>query len=97
MEFPVFPTSPSSDEVLVDQGDVFKRGNGVMIERLKQSSGDTGMPFEIESLQVSYSAQYPLIVRAYVRWTIEGQIVRSREMLRIDGTGSQHSDGEVFG
>lgn len=97
MEFPAFPSSPASDEVVVDHGDVFERCNSLIVERLKLSADDTGMPFEIESLQVSYCAQYPLIVRAYVRWMIEGQRIRSLEMLRIDGNGSQHSYGEVFG
>lgn len=96
-EFPTFPASPESDEIVVQEGSIFERGRRLMNERLKHSADDTGMPFAIQSLQVSHSAQYPLIVRAHVQWTVEGQNVRSLEMVRIDRGGSQHFYGEVFG
>jgi hypothetical protein len=97
MEFHPFPPSPASDEIAVYQGDIFERGNRLLVERLAGYEQNTGMPFEIESVQVSHSAQYPLIVRAHVRWTVEGHGIRSREMMRIDLNGYHQGHGEVFG
>ena len=87
----------ADDEVLVTDGELFEYGRSLIETRVEELASESDTPFEIQSIQVSHSANYRLIVRAYVDWTMGGNVIGSLEIIWRDYDGNEGSSGEVTG
>lgn len=68
-----------------------------MLKELQDLTQDLRTSFEVESLQVSYSHRYPIIVRAYAQMEFEGETHRFLRMLRVSNHGALEGSTEPVG
>jgi hypothetical protein len=88
--------TPSENEVPIQEGTVYTDAVEAFSEWATAISSETGMPFRVVQVTVSYTDVFPLIVRAEVVWTRDTEEFRSMEMFWRNKAGYVGRLGEIL-
>lgn len=94
--FPTPSEMPSKDEVFDTGGPLYHEGRELLYARIDDSREKYGWKCDVKSIRVSANADFDMIVRADVVWTINGDVVEASDMLWRDREGNQGVSSDIL-